>query len=212
LDALVAGISAPSLRDVAIDFLFGIRHLVHFRGFVNEIEERYHAVHVSSQHSDFRISLLTESEYVGHCEEPRFHLRRDMSDRSHNSVILMACSLVRRMMTVEKLRVTCCSAVNDDFEKDFIDWRGFLLFFQSVKALRIEGVGASSVARLLRERIRVSPDDHDHPFLPVLEEIELGKDRLATDESQSADELAVFQPFVSARQQAGRPVKVFFSP
>jgi len=44
-------------------------------------------------------------------------------------------------------------------------------------------------------------------MLPALEEIELC---MAPDitESQRASELAAFQPFVSARQQAGRPVKI----
>jgi hypothetical protein len=53
------------------------------------------------------------------------------------------------------------------------------------------------------------PDDIVAP-LPALEEIRLEKDQLWTDESQSGPGVATFQPFVSARQQAGRPVKVFF--
>ncbi len=45
------------------------------------------------------------------------------------------------------------------------------------------------------------------PMLPALEEIELC---MAPDitESQRASKLAAFQPFVSTRQQAGRPVKI----
>jgi hypothetical protein len=45
-----------------------------------------------------------------------------------------------------------------------------------------------------------------------LEEIELAKNLSLTDESQRELELAAFQPFISERQQAGRPVKVFFGP
>jgi hypothetical protein len=45
-----------------------------------------------------------------------------------------------------------------------------------------------------------------------LEEIELFRDPLVTHESQREPELAAFRPFISARQQAGRPVNVCFGP
>ena len=53
------------------------------------------------------------------------------------------------------------------------------------------------------------PDDLG--FLPALEEIDLGKNS-STDERERESQLAAFEPFISARQQASRPVKVFFGP
>jgi len=52
----------------------------------------------------------------------------------------------------------------------------------------------------------------DLTFLPTLEEIELGINTFMNSESERASRLATFQPFVSARQQAGCPVKVFHRP
>jgi len=49
----------------------------------------------------------------------------------------------------------------------------------------------------------------DLALLPALEEIELGRDVGFICESDRANRLADFQPFVSTRGQAGRPVKVF---
>jgi hypothetical protein len=44
-----------------------------------------------------------------------------------------------------------------------------------------------------------------------LEEIDLGKESL-TRKGQRKSHLATFQEFASARQQAGRPIKVSFVP
>jgi hypothetical protein len=43
-----------------------------------------------------------------------------------------------------------------------------------------------------------------------LEEIDLGK--APSYESERGSQLAAFQPLVSSRQRAGRPIKVFFGP
>jgi hypothetical protein len=105
---------------------------------------------------------------------------------------------------VEELRVTKIAA------EDYTLWRRFYQQFPSVKALRTEDTNNYCIARTLLQ-------DHEEPddgltFLPALEEIELGKNPSSTHESQYGTELAAFQPFVTARQQAGRPVKVFFRP
>jgi hypothetical protein len=49
--------------------------------------------------------------------------------------------------------------------------------------------------------------EHNLAILPDLEEIELCMSSSSTSEDH-ASELAIFEPFVSARQQAGLPVKV----
>ena len=116
--------------------------------------------------------------------------------------------LFTRLSAIEELRVAFDGI--DVNHLGFIPWRRFLLQFPCVKALRTEGKNNYCIARALFQDLERLGDDL--AFLPALEEIELGKDELRTDESQRRDQLAAFEPFVSARQQAGRTVKVFFSP
>jgi hypothetical protein len=47
-------------------------------------------------------------------------------------------------------------------------------------------------------------------LFPALEEIQLSEMVFIDDEDYRTSQLAVFQPFVSTRQQAGRPVKVAY--
>ena len=119
----------------------------------------------------------------------------------------MVCALSAKLAIVEELRVIFLKAAAEDD----IPWRRFYEQFPCVKALRIEGEnGANCIARTLRQDYERSGDVL--AFLPTLEEIQLGKNPLLTDESQLGPELAAFQSFVCARQQAGRPVKVLFGP
>jgi hypothetical protein len=201
LDALVAGLSAPSLRDVSIHYylLTGWPHFVQLSRFISEIEEHYHAVHVALEGYDIHLSLLTQSEYIGHCK-PRFELRSG-KDNSPKFMMKMSGELSAMLTTVEDLRVTLDNWV------DGIPWRRFLQQFPNLKALRIEGGKVVKVNCIACSLLQ----DHEEPgddlaFLPSLEEIEIGNPS-PIDGIQRGPELAAFEPFVSARQQAGRPVK-----
>jgi hypothetical protein len=201
LENLVAGLSAPSLRDVGIEFYDDVPSIVHLPRFINEIEEHYHAVHMTFEDLDFSFSLQTQLEYNNHCK-PRFRLVSVPGDVLQ-SIIRMSDALSTRLSTVEELRVTFDWAPDDS-----IPWRELLQHFPSVKVFRAEG--ASSYYRIARALLQDHGDPGDNfAFLSALEEIELGK---LTDKSQRGCELVAFEPFVSARQQAGRPVKVFFNP
>jgi hypothetical protein len=97
--------------------------------------------------------------------------------------------------------------------EDNILWRRFLRQFPNVKALRIAGLKTAQIARIVT-RDYTEPDDY-LPFLPALEEIKLPKLPSLTHETRSqvskrTAELALFEPFVSARKRTGRPVNVFF--
>ena len=203
LEPLVAGLSAPSLRDVNIDFLFEAP-IVHLPRFISEIDEHYYAAHAAFQQWTFHLSFLTQSEYIGQCK-PGFQLG---SLDSYPEFMGICSTVYTKLTTVKELRVTFEKTSANQWE-NVIFWRRFLLQFPSVKALRTENADNHSIARsLLRDNEEA---DRDLDFLPALEEIELGKSTLATDESQRGPELAAFQPFISARQQAGRPVKAFFT-
>jgi hypothetical protein len=208
LNALVAGLSAPSLRDVCFSFRDDLcPPIVHLPRFIDEIEEHYHAVEVDFLQWDFRLLLLTQSEYIWRrkpCFEQGFELYIDL--RYHRvSIMRMSGALSTRLTTIEELKLTIASVV----WVDGILWRRFYQQFPSVKALRTEGANnAYWIARTLHQG---HGEPGDLSFLPALEEIDLGRGSL-TDESEWESQLACFEPFVSARQQAGRPVRVFFSP
>ena len=207
LNALVAGISASSLRDVRIQFDGAIRPpIMHLPQFINEIQKTYHAVHVDFKFRKyvFRLSLLTRPEYVSHCN-PRLIL--DSRNCSPESIIQMSAALSVKLTTVEYLHVNFDSTPAVVWENSML-WRRFYQQFPSVKVLRTEG--ANNTFRLAR----TLPQDYGEPldlaFLPALKEIDLGKKPLTYRGQWDDYPLSTFQKFVSARRQEGRPVKVFF--
>jgi hypothetical protein len=126
----------------------------------------------------------------------------------------MSGALSERLTTVEELRVTFEKiSTSATFWEGYIQWRRFYQQFPSVKALRTDGPNDLRIASTLLQAYK-EPDDV-LGFLPALEEIDLGKDPFwdceSELESRPRSRLAAFQPFVSARQQTGRPVKVIHS-
>ena len=235
LDALVAGLSAPSLQDVSIQFAGEtLPPIVHLPRFISEIEEHYHAVYVAILGFYFRLSLLTRSKRID-CGHPHFTLGpntlgldtpgldtpgldtlclemsipRETIVRQEK-IMRISSALSARFTTMEELRVTFDTTDADVWE-NFIPWRRFLQQIPNIKALRTEGGKNDWIARILLQDHK-GPDDDALAFLPVLEEIELVENTLLTDESQRGPQLTAFEPFISARQQADRPVKVFFGP
>jgi hypothetical protein len=209
LDAIVAGLSAPSLLDV--DILFDdLPPIVHLPRFINEIEERYHAVHVTFHEWEFSFSLQTQSEHINKNGKSRFKLG-PVPRHSQVSTIRISGALSTKLTTVEELHVTFIR-MSFNFWENMIPWRELLQHFPRLKAFRTEGANNYGIARALPQDYEEPDDDDGLAFLSALEEIELGKNPTLTDESPRGPELAAFEPFVSARQQAGHPVKVFFSP
>ena len=207
LDGVVAGLSAPSLRDLSMEFSDAIMFpIVHLTRFITETEEHYHVVHVTFHELRFRLSLLTRPEYFTH-RKPKSRQSR-IPRCSPESIMRISDYLLMKLFTVQELCVNVAFAKMD--AEDCILWRRFYQQFPSVKVLRTEGANYSSIACTLLQN-REEPDDVLALF-PTLEEIELGNGEFWIRKRRSESELAVFQPFVSARRQAGRPVKVFFRP
>ena len=210
LDALVAGLSAPSLQDVSINYYKATvwPPCVHLSRFINEIERRYHAVCVAFRNLGFHLSLLTQSEYIGPCN-PRFKLGSN-SGCPPEFMVQMTGELSAMLTIVEDLRVTFDDPAVHVW-MDNIPWRRFLRQFHNLKALRIEGVEVIKVNWIARSLLQDYEElGDDLTFLPSLADIEIGKVPSPIDESQRGPELAAFQRFVSVRQQAGRPVKFSF--
>jgi hypothetical protein len=214
----LAGISAPCLRDVDIQFsdMFWLS-IVHLP-LLNDIEEHWHALHVTFQRSTSRFSLMTQSESISHCH-PRFNL-----GFLHNCITSMLSKgggLLERLATVEELRVKFeFNKMDPNALMYCIPWREFFQKFPRVKVLRVEGADDSCIARILLQ-------GHDHAFLPALEKLELpgsSKDlnpaftlKRKTRRSimmargrQTSARMVAIRPFTFARRQVGLPVKVSF--
>jgi hypothetical protein len=209
LDALTAVFTVPSLRAVC----FWLRdttcpQFLHILQFINNIGELFYAFQLFLDSYCFRFEFLTHSEYVGH-HSPRFTLGSSIS--SDGLVRQLSSVFPSKFVTVQELSVVLEDLgpeIQND-ERYFIPWRSFLLQFPRLKALHLEGVDNLRVASAL--------DKSDGPLtFPALEEIKLYSEEFLLDEggtSQDAEALkqaAIFEPFVSARRQAGLPVKVVF--
>jgi hypothetical protein len=202
LNTLVAGFSAPTLRNFDILLFDTSPPLLHLSRFIEDIGEHFHAVKVSLSRDYFHLLLFSHPEGVNNNYWPRIKLR---SRRVLGSMMQISSALSANLATMQELFVVF-SETSDASEQD-IPWRRFLSQFPSVKALRMEGTNDLRIASALHEDLGV----HNGAFLPALEEIELRTNpfRILQDQTTSGDMvLAAFEPFVSARQQAGRPVRV----
>ena len=198
----MAGLSAPSLRDVNFRFYNKNSSLfVHLPRFINEMEERYHAIHLVFERCYPHLLLLTQSEFDGH-SKPGFKFGPVVWPYLESII----SALSTRLPTVEEFRVTF-GETDVEYWK-FTPLHSFLRHLPSVKAFRTEGKSSSLfIAGTLFEH-HEGPDDN-LTLLPGLEEVELDKDRLW---AHMVPLEVACKPFISARQRAGRPVKVFFGP
>jgi hypothetical protein len=211
-----AGISAPSLQEVDIQFFDAIwPSTVPLPRFFNEIEEHYYAVHVTFQKSASHLSLLTQSEYISH-GKPRFNL--GFLFGCMESMLRIGGTLSARLSAMEELRITFKFDKTDiNTLERFIPWHWFFQQFPCVKVLHTEGADDTRIARILLQ-------GHGPAFLPALEELELGKNlnqllspgrqtrsweaELLAQETRARARMSAIQPFISARRRVGRPVKV----
>ncbi|KAH9978405.1 hypothetical protein BJV74DRAFT_953400 [Russula compacta] len=214
LGALVAGFTAPFLRDV--HFIFDDDDdddddkvpILHLPRFLDGVEKLYPSVRMISEGDYFRISLLSHSESMNH-STPSF---RFSSPCSPESIMRMSAALSAKLATVEELLMVF---IGDSYEiwDDDVSLLGFLRHFRSVKVLRVEheDINLLAIARILQP-----DDDSVLDLLPMLEEIEIRVmwDILSETPSQSQPvvftelAMAAFRPFLAARQEAGRPVKI----
>ncbi len=207
LNDFMAWFSAPFLQDVDVDFVdhFWVPN-TRFSRFIDDIKEHYHTVRMSFTKLESGISLVSSSE-PSDSPKPHFDLGLPPCRWKADTMMRMCTVLSTRLIKVTELCVTFDE--NAEHWKKSFDWRSFLQQFPSVKTLRAGGVDSNFVELTLLHYDHEEPDDV-LAFLPALEEIELDKYKLSVRESKRASQLAVLQPFVSARQRAGRPVKVLY--
>jgi hypothetical protein len=199
LNTFMAEFAAPSLREVDIQLGDNaLPPIPYIPQFIDDIGEHYHAVRLSLDRYFVQLSLFGHSEYAGH-HSPRFILR---SKRFPESMMQMSGAFYSKIVTTELSIIFLDNVYADE---DFVPWRRFFLQFPSLKGLRMYGTNNLRIATAFHQ-------DHEGlnlAFLPALEEIELCMGSIfPCPENQCASELAAFEPFVSARQQVGLPVKI----
>ena len=202
---LAAWFASPSLQEVYIGTNDkSLPNLPHLPRFIDDIGEHYHTVKVflDIDRSGFLFSLFSRSECVSDRPSPCF---RFSSTSFPESMMQTDSAFLEKLTGIQELYV-----ITDDRSENFIPWRRFFLQFSSIKALRLEGTTQqrSLVAAILLQE----HEESNRALLPALEEIELSVGRRSIYEDQRVSELAAFEPFMSARQQGGSPVKIFWSP
>jgi hypothetical protein len=216
LEALVAGLSAPYLQEIRMEFRVILSPIVHLTRFINETEEHFQVVHVTFHEHVFHLSFQTQSGNTCICDT--LTLSSIIPEWSPESVTRLCGALSTKLSAVEELRVTFGFAMMA--AEDCILWRRFYEQFPGVKVVRIDGA-MSVKASVVKENYNfLAPTflrNRERPgaalaFFPALEEIQLGKGMLWTPGSHSKTKLGVFRPFVSARQRAGHPVRISFCP
>jgi hypothetical protein len=209
LSALLAGFSAPSLQDVDFSFPGPILSLIeHLPRFITDMKEHYHTARVyvannKTLPNSTSFSLLTHSESTSHCK-PHFKLHNSIL--SLESIMQLSSALSTRFTTIEELQVIfewSGAGASDNA----VPWLGVLQHFPSVRAFRLEGTSYDYMARILYQG---HEEPNDFVLLPALEEIQLDENTRFSYGIQREYQLEAFLPFLSTRQNAGRPVKVFF--
>ncbi|KAH9990636.1 hypothetical protein BJV74DRAFT_421172 [Russula compacta] len=218
LSAFMARFTAPSLQDV--HFIFDGDDddedevpILHLPRFLDGVEKLYPSVQIISECDYFRMSLLTRSESVDH-PTPSF---RFCSPCSPESIMRMSAALSAKLATVDELLMVSIGDSHEIWDDDVL-LPSFLRHFRSVKVLRVEDEAVFAIARALRpDGESVFPD-----LLPMLEEIEIRvrwsggfpESPFPSQPSAFSERgmiVAAFRPFLTARQEAGRPIKIYGS-
>ncbi len=206
LNNLMAGFSAPSLQDVRF-MLCNLLPILHLPRFIDGLREQYRSVNVtlnSTRAADFRLSLLTHFEDIMIDDfKPSFRFHTNHSPESIKPISSISST---KLAAAEELTLFFPHVgIPKEWEHVF-PLREFLRQFRSVKVLRVDPFVPEVALALMQ--------DNEGAVFPVLEEIELliSRSTSGPDEEhrrrRAAEELGAFEPFVSVREQAGRPVKV----
>jgi hypothetical protein len=202
LNNFMSRLSAPSLQDAS--FVHCIRFpLLYLSRVIDDVTEEFRSVSVTFGIENFRISSSTHSGKIDYFK-PSFRFNVNCFPDSIKSI---NSTPSKKLAMAEELALIFPSSNITQWERVF-SLREFLRQFHNVRVLRVNP--------FVREvGLYLQQDDGDgETTLPVLEEIELSISHLAgySDEEyqrRAAEALAAFDSFVSVRERAGRPVKVF---
>jgi hypothetical protein len=200
LDSLVVGLVAPSLQTFDIelnehpdDFTSPIPHIVRFIADINLEPEAFRVISSESADNDyFSLSLLAHSESI-YDPDPHFNFySRDVMQISN--ALSPRLAIVKELFLVSFYMSTPPTT----------PWRKFLELFHDVKVLRLQHNIMFDIAHSLQDQGKPAP------VLPSLVEIELCTVEWPWNQDERRSAMELFEPFIAARQQAGRPVKIFW--
>jgi len=198
LEGLVSGLAAPSLQTFDIDLdesdspTSPIRHISRF---LTDINSEHHAFRViSSSHGSFSLSLLAHSESI---DDPDTHF-----NFYSRHVMPTSNAISPRLAIVEELFLISFHKLSPPATP----WRRFLELFHNVKVLRLQYNVMFDIAYSLQQ-----DQGESAAVLTSLEKIELRTtswSKRSAAEAENGPAMEAFEPFITARQRAGRPIKI----
>jgi hypothetical protein len=199
LNTFMSGISAPSLKCTRFE-LYTRSPLLHLSRLIDDVTEEFRSVSVTFNNDHFCLLSPSRSGKIDHFK-PSFEFNVNCSPDSIKSINTTPST---KLAMAQELGLSLTSSNMTMWEHVF-SLRKFLRQFRSVKVLRV-------IPFMRKVGLCLQQDDGE-AILPVLEEIEssIFHRTRCSDENQRrrAKALAAFEPFVSARERAGRIVKVY---
>jgi len=202
LEALMAGLTAPSLQELRIS-VYDFRALsppTNLTSFIRNSGRQFFSAQINTPGPGMNLVMSTQSHST---DDPPFKIIA----REMGTVQLMGDLFSETLATVEDVFLASPFSL-ESLEmsiQDILPSYTFFTPFRSAKILRVSpGIEPKVGAELF-------PD-----LLPALEEIELNATApscspIRIDEKEVVSVLELFKPFVDARQQAGHPVEVHWN-
>ncbi|KAI0253883.1 hypothetical protein BJV78DRAFT_136670 [Lactifluus subvellereus] len=206
-ELLAAGLAAPFLQDLEIELDGYSPTSPHLSRFIGDVEGLFSTVLVDIHKLAPLISVLTHPKSID-------ELPRRIVVKNETSWSVQTCTtLCARLATVEilVLRWHCVGNIEGRFCRDPSPWRRFFEKLHNVKILRVQRRLVPEVARFLLQNSGEPP----LYLLPALEEIYLcwaSPSPPPNSDIEHQEALSALGPFVAARQQAGRPVRISWNP
>jgi len=206
VEHLISGVAIPSLRKlhVSLDCGHSTFHIPHLSELIRNAGIIFSAARISLSQSTFNLSLLTPSHFI---DDMRFNIHSD----GPFMLAEISSELSAMLATVEDVLITLLppAELPDLVPRDVARWRGFLEQLPNVKILRVLHGLQKHVTNWFRQddgQLRAN-------IFPSLEGIELHTKHphIHVLEWERASALEPFEGLVTARQQAGRPVKVYWN-
>ena len=204
-EGLLVGLASPSLQNLHLileDYM--VRSpILHFSRFIRSMDQPIVVVQLYIAGSRLNLSMIHSVDFPP--------LRICVSNEM-DSIEQIGSTLSTTFASIEVLHLTCPhDVVGDPFEflGRSISWRKLLKQFQNVKILQVQCDQVAEFAHLLQQYDEEPKVD----ILPSLEEIELHAIAFPASpgENSCASAFDSLQPFVAARQRAGRLVDVLWT-
>ena len=202
VEQLIPRLAIPSLQNLHVSLCSKFTSRVpHLSNLIHNAGIFFFAAQIMLSQSSFTFSLLTNPHLT---HDTHFSI---ITERP-SSIAEIGSELSEMLATVEDVTVAFRYPAEDPttIPVNLPPWCGFFEWLQNVKMLRLQHNLEIQVADMLRQ-------DDGRPttnLFPSLEGIEVYKRHpdVPILESEGISGFGPFEAFVSARQQAGRPVKV----